>query len=96
MAITEPDASGGLGSYTRDLWGVLTGALSVVAAPALGQLLDINTTAVVGADGNIRYAATPSAEPTAAQQARSALNNPVVLLGIGAVVILGIVLAVRR
>jgi len=84
--ITEPDASGGLGSYSRDLWGILTGALNVVAAPALGQLLDINTTSTVGADGQVRHAATPSAPAPAP----SALSNPLVIVGL----IVGVVLLV--
>ncbi|MBM0105607.1 hypothetical protein JM946_12645 [Steroidobacter sp. S1-65] len=94
--ITEPDASGGLGSYSRDLWGVLTGALGAVAAPALGRLLDVNTVATVGTDGVVRYAATPTPEPSVADRARGLLDSPVVLIGVAVVVGGLLVLAVRK
>jgi len=88
-AITENDASGGLGSFKQNLLGILTGAVQTVGIPYLAK--ELNLTSTVSADGNERYAAAP-AKPTAKEQVSTMI--PIAI--IGGIVIVGLVLLLRR
>lgn len=91
--ITDPDASGGLGSFSKDLWGVLTGALSQVAAPALGKALDLQAT--TDAQGNLRYAASPAPPTKVSAQVTDLLKNPLVMI-VGIALVVGVAVALIK
>lgn len=94
--ITDPEALGTLKSVPRDLWGVLTGALDVVAAPALGRLLDVNVTTTVDDQGVLRHAAAPTPPTSVTDRARDALSNPFIVAGLIAAAVALVVVLVRR
>lgn len=81
---TEPDASGGLGSFASDVLGILTGAAGTIAQSpvALGRLLNLgDLTATVDAQGRTQLAAAPAPEPSAAARASDMLKNPLFIVG---------------
>lgn len=80
---TEPDRSGGLGSFQQGILGILTGVVNTVGIPYVAK--ELNLTSTTDAAGNLRYSAAPT-PPTAQERARTLLANPMVLIG-GALVL---------
>lgn len=88
--LTDPDASGGLGSFASDLLGTLTGGLKAVTAGELikrygyGDFTDLPT---INANGQVR----PGAAPTSPYAGIGSIaSNPLVILG--AVLVVGLVI----
>lgn len=94
-----PDASGGSGSFLYALLPTLTNGLNATLAANLndkfGQGISSGL-ATVDANGNLTYRATPAIAPSAAAVVTSqALSSPVVLLGIGALILI-LALSMRK
>jgi hypothetical protein len=81
--MTDPDASGGLGSFKDGALGILTGIVQTVGLPYLAKELNLQQT--TDAAGNVRYAGTPT-QATGAEQAKSVLTSPLFLIGAAALV----------
>jgi len=96
--ITQPDASGGFGSFGRDLLSTFTGGLQLVAAGELSKRygfgFSADGTIAVDADGVVRDRSAPAREVTAADQLGQLITNPFVIVGVLALV--GIVIAIRK
>lgn len=96
--ITQPDASGGLGSFSSGLLGTITGGLQLIAAGELSRRygfgFSADGTVAVDADGVVRDRSAPGREVTAGDQVSAVLNNPFVI--VGAVALVAIIIAMRR
>lgn len=97
--ITQPDASGGLGSFSRDLLGTITQGLQLVAAGELSRRygfgFSADGTVAVDADGVVRDRSAPARDVTAGDVLADAFSNPFVIVGSLAAVAL-IIAALRR
>lgn len=89
----EPDASGGLGSFAKDVRAILTGGLQVALRGELERrygpsaFQDLPT---VAADGSVRPAAAPTPPPSAAETwwdglSRFAREQPIAIAAVLAV-----------
>lgn len=90
--ITQPDASGGLGSFSGTLLGELVGGLKLVAAGELsrryGYSFGADGQIAVNADGSILPSAAPSQSASIGDQLANSLSNPLVIAaGVAAVVV---------
>jgi hypothetical protein len=96
--LIEPDSSGGLGSFPRDLWETITGGLKAVAAGEIskrygyGSFSDLPT---INANGQVKPAAAPSPGVSVGDQLGQALRNPFVMLAGGALLVLVVVKLVK-
>jgi hypothetical protein len=92
-----PDVSGGAGSFLSALLPTLTNGINATLAAELnanfGQGVGAGL-ATVDANGNVTYKATPAQVVTPTQRAAAgAISSlPLVLLGVGALVILAVML----
>jgi len=97
--ITQPDASGGLGSFPSVLRGVLAQGLPLIAAGELskryGYSFGADGQVSVNANDGIRPAAAPGSDVGSFAAAGEYLRNPVVLVGLVALAVLAVVI-VRR
>jgi hypothetical protein len=91
-----PDASGGSGSYLPAFLGVATNGLNAILAANLNDKFGqgiASGLATVDANGNLQYKATPAQQPSASAVVTSqALNSPVLIFGVVAVIVLFLVL----
>lgn len=85
--VTDPDASGGLGSIQPGVWGLLTGVVNTVGIPWAAKELGLQQT--VDASGTLRYAGAPAQAPAVSDHLSAALRSPLVLalLAVGVVAI---------
>lgn len=99
LTTAAPDASGGAGSFLQSLLPVLTQGVQATLAARLNDKYGEGISsglATVDANGNLVYKATPVYTPTAGTVvAKSALQSPVLLVGILAAVLVGIALLRR-
>jgi hypothetical protein len=96
--ITQPDATGGFGSFSRDLLGTLTSGLQLVAAGELSKRYGFGFSAdgqvAVDADGVVRSRSAEARDVTTGDRLGQFVSNPLVIVGVLALV--GIVIAIRR
>lgn len=98
--ITQPDSSGGLGSFPGALLDTLTGGLKLVAAGELSRRYGFSFGAdgqiAVNEDGTIHAAAAPSQGVKVSEQLGNALGHPLVIAAAVAGVVVVFALVARR
>lgn len=75
---TDPDASGGLGSFKTSALGFLTGIVQTVGIPYLAK--ELNLTETMDASGTVRYAGAPSGN-NGLERTKDVLTHPLFMVG---------------
>lgn len=93
--ITQPDPTGGYGSFPTSLLNIITGGLQTVAigegTKRYGFAFGADGRQYANANEGLVSAAAPASTPSMAAQAESLLSNPWVLVaGFGAIVIVAL------
>lgn len=96
--ITQPDASGGAGSFGAGLWDVVTSGFKLAAAGELskryGFAFGADGQVAVNENGELRYAQAPGSDVSTADRLATTFSNPLVI--VGALAVLALVIVVAR